>query len=76
MPAAEPLRYGALQIAGISADSRRTILSQAAFALMVLAELAILLAPQMSRRLGIVVIILAIVGAVKFTGWYPERARR
>ena len=47
----------------------------AAFALMVLAELAILLAPQMPRRLGIIVIILAIVGAVKFTGWYPERAR-
>jgi hypothetical protein len=29
----------------------------------------------MPRRLGVVAIILALVGAVKFTGWYPEGAR-
>lgn len=47
-----------------------------AFALMVLAESAILFAPQLPRRLAIWVIVLALVGAVKFTGWYPERAQR
>jgi len=46
-----------------------------AFALMVLAELAILLAPQMPQRVGVIVIVLAIVGALKFTGWYPARAK-
>ena len=47
----------------------------AAFAVMVLAEAALLYMPQMPHRLGVVVIILALVGAVKFTGWYPERQR-
>jgi hypothetical protein len=47
-----------------------------AFAVMIVAELAILFAPRLSRRVGIVVIILALVGAVKFTGWYPERVRQ
>lgn len=47
-----------------------------AFAAMVLAELAILFWPQLPRRVGIVVIVIALVGAVKFTGWYPERVRR
>jgi protein-S-isoprenylcysteine O-methyltransferase Ste14 len=47
-----------------------------AFALMVLAELAILFMPQLPRRVGIIVIVLALVGAVKFTGWYPEHVRR
>jgi tryptophan-rich sensory protein len=47
-----------------------------AFAVMVLAEVTILFAPQVPRRLGIFAIILALVGAVKFTGWYPERAKR
>ncbi|MCK8783851.1 hypothetical protein M0638_05585 [Roseomonas sp. NAR14] len=47
----------------------------AAFAAMVLAELAMLSLPGMPQRLGIAVIVLALVGAVKFTGWYPERVR-
>ena len=47
-----------------------------AFLLMVLAELALLYFPGMPHRLGIIVIIIALVGAVKFTGWYPNRARR
>jgi hypothetical protein len=46
-----------------------------AFAAMVAAELALLYVPGMPRRLGVVAIILALVGAVKFTGWYPEGAR-
>lgn len=47
-----------------------------AFAVMVLAEATILLAPQVPRRLGVFAIIIALVGAVKFTGWYPEQVRR
>ena len=48
----------------------------AAFAVMILAELAILFAAQLPRRLGIIVIVLALIGAVKFTGWYPTRVSR
>lgn len=43
-----------------------------AFAVMVLTELFLLYSPEASRRVGIWVIVLALVGAVKFTGWYPE----
>ena len=46
-----------------------------AFAVMVVAELALLYVPSLPSRIGIIAIILALVGAVKFTGWYPERAR-
>jgi hypothetical protein len=46
-----------------------------AFAAMVAAELALLYLPAMPRRLGIVVIVLALMGAVKFTGWYSNRVR-
>ena len=46
-----------------------------AFAVMVAAELALLYVPGMPRQLGIVAIVLALVGAVKFTGWYPERVK-
>jgi hypothetical protein len=46
-----------------------------AFAVMVVAELALLYAPDMPPRVGIVVIVLALVGAVKFTGWYPAHVR-
>ena len=46
-----------------------------AFAAMVMAEFALLYIPGMHPRLGIIIIVLALVGAVKFTGWYPERAR-
>jgi tryptophan-rich sensory protein len=44
-----------------------------AFLVMVLAELALLYAPGMPSRAGMLAIILALVGAVKFTGWYPNR---
>jgi len=47
-----------------------------AFALMVLAELALLYAPQIPHRVGVIVIVVALVGAVKFTSWYPSRSRR
>ncbi len=43
-----------------------------AFVLMVIAELALLYVPSLPRRVGIIAIIVALVGAVKFTGWYPE----
>lgn len=42
---------------------------------MVAAELTLLFAPGLPPRAGIIVIILALVGAVKFTGWYPEHVR-
>lgn len=43
-----------------------------AFAVMAVAELALLYVPGFSPRAGIMAVILALVGAVKFTGWYPE----
>ncbi|MGE4049325.1 MAG: hypothetical protein AB7F35_31110 [Acetobacteraceae bacterium] len=46
-----------------------------AFAVMVAAELVLLYVPDVPPRAGIIVIVLALVGAVKFTGWYPERQR-
>ena len=47
-----------------------------AFAVMVVAELALLYEPDLPPRVGIIAIVLALVGAIKFTGWYPERARK
>ena len=44
-----------------------------AFLVMVMAEFALLYVPSLPRRIGIIAIVLALVGAVKFTGWYPER---
>jgi hypothetical protein len=46
-----------------------------AFFVMVIAELALLYIPDLPHRIGIIAIILALIGAVKFTGWYPEHAR-
>lgn len=46
-----------------------------AFAIMVSAEFILLYTPGFPPRAGIIVIILALVGAVKFTGWYPEHIR-
>ncbi len=45
-----------------------------AFFVMVLADLGMLLMPEQLMRLGILVTIAALVGAIKFTQWYPERA--
>lgn len=47
----------------------------AAFAVMAGIDLAWLLAPTLPPRVAIIVTILALLGAVKFTGWYPDRAR-
>src|ERR1700733_15458525 len=46
-----------------------------AFAVMVVAELALLYVPGLPRRVGVIAIVVALIGAVKFTGWYPERVR-
>jgi hypothetical protein len=46
-----------------------------AFAVMVMAELALLYVPDLPPRAGIIAIVIALVGAVKFTSWYPERVR-
>lgn len=45
-----------------------------AFMVMVAAELTLLAIPNVPQRAAIIAIVLALVGAVKFTGWYPERA--
>ncbi len=47
-----------------------------AFSVMVATELALLYIPGVPRRVGIIEIVLALVGAVKFTSWYPEHVRR
>ena len=47
-----------------------------AFAAMVAAEAALLDVPQLPRKAGVAVIILAIVAARKFTSWYPEQQRQ
>ena len=43
-----------------------------AFLVMVLADLVMLYLPDVPLRVGIFVTVAALVGAVKFTGWYPE----
>ncbi len=45
----------------------------AAFAVMVVAEAALLYVPAMPRRIGVWITVLAILAAIKFTSWYPER---
>jgi hypothetical protein len=44
-----------------------------AFAVLIATELTLLHAPQLPPRIGIFVIVGAIVGALKFTGWYSAR---
>ena len=44
-----------------------------AFAALVIADIVLLYVPELPPRFGIIVSILALVGAVKFTAWYPER---
>jgi len=46
-----------------------------AMAVIIAADLLLLLRPDVPRQVGILAIVAAFVGAVKFTGWYPERAR-
>ena len=44
--------------------------------MMVVAEMGLLYFPKLPSRVGIVVIIAALLGAVKFTGWYPDREKQ
>jgi hypothetical protein len=46
-----------------------------AFLVMVVADLIMLSMPGLPLRVGIWTTVIAIVGAVKFTQWYPDRAR-
>ena len=46
-----------------------------AFTLMVLADIVLIYEPQLPQKIGIIATIVAIVGAVKFTSWYPQRAK-
>ncbi|HZC98574.1 MAG TPA: hypothetical protein VE267_21070 [Bradyrhizobium sp.] len=46
-----------------------------AFAVMVAADLVLLTLPDLPPRFGIIATVLALVGAIKFTGWYPNRRR-
>jgi hypothetical protein len=46
-----------------------------AFGVLVVADLVLLYAPELPPRVGIIATVLALVAAVKFTGWYPEHER-
>ena len=50
-----------------------TAIWAAAFAIMVAADLVMLYVPTLPTRFAIIVTVLAIWGAVRFTSWYPER---
>lgn len=45
-----------------------------AFIIMVTADLALIYLPELPRQVSIVTTIAAIIGAVKFTAWYPRRS--
>ncbi len=47
----------------------------AAFALMAAVDLAWVVTPNLPPQVVILVTVLAIAGAVKFTGWYPDRVQ-
>lgn len=47
-----------------------------AFIVMVIAEIALLYVPNLTPRVGVIAIVLALVSAVKFTGWYPEYQKK
>jgi hypothetical protein len=44
-----------------------------AFAVMVAADLVLIYLPDLPPRFGVIATVVAIVGALKFTGWYPGR---
>jgi hypothetical protein len=46
-----------------------------AFVVMVIADLVLLYMPDLPPRFGIIATILALVGAIKFTGWYTDRVK-
>jgi hypothetical protein len=45
-----------------------------AFVVLVVADAVLIYVPTLPPRIGIIATILALVGAVKFTSWYPEKA--
>jgi hypothetical protein len=47
----------------------------AAFGILVLADIVMLYVPDISLRFGVILSILALVAAYKFTVWHPERVR-
>ncbi|UKJ76194.1 hypothetical protein H1Q64_21865 (plasmid) [Azospirillum brasilense] len=46
-----------------------------AFLVLVIADIVLLYRPDLPPRFGIVATVLALVGAIKFTSWYPEHQR-
>ncbi len=46
-----------------------------AFIALVMADLVLLYLPEWPPRFGIIMTILALVGAIKFTSWYPDHRR-
>jgi hypothetical protein len=46
-----------------------------AFVALVLADLVLIYIPELPPRFGIIATVLALVGAFKFTSWYPDRRR-
>jgi hypothetical protein len=44
-----------------------------AFAVLIAADVVLLTMPDLPPRFGIIATVLALVGAFKFTGWYPNR---
>jgi len=46
-----------------------------AFAVLVAADFVLLTMPDLPPRFGIIATVLALVGALKFTAWYPNRDR-
>jgi hypothetical protein len=44
-----------------------------AFLVLVIADLVLLYVPALPPRIGVIATIVALVAAIKFTGWYPER---
>ncbi len=46
-----------------------------AFLVLVIADFALLYRPDLPPRFGIIATVLALVGAIKFTSWYPEHRR-
>lgn len=47
-----------------------------AFAVMVLADLVLAFMPEVPQHIGIIITVIALVGAIKFTSWYPSRDRQ
>lgn len=46
-----------------------------AFGVLVAADVVLLTMPDLPPQFGIIATVLALVGAIKFTGWYPNRRR-